>query len=249
VDDVPAFNVRRGIVQLKSLPMPDQIDFNLPAGHSCLIVDDGTDLTACLVEQLVQRDWPVVVLRLPQSIIPGRQALPAGVQLVTLETLDEEHLAAGLNEATHRHGPVAVFIQLQPSCEDCHDDGIHFTEHNRLILKEAFLAAKHLKNSLNQAARQGRAAFMTVVRMDGEFGLGDFSDFDPISGGLFGLVKSLNLEWESVFCRAVDLNPEIAADKAVAFILAELMDPNRMVVEVGYSANGRATLALEPTIA
>ena len=48
---------------------------------------------------------------------------------------------------------------------------------------------------------------MVVVSLDGEFGMGEKIDFDPISGGLFGLVKSLNLEWEPVFCRAVDLDP------------------------------------------
>jgi hypothetical protein len=99
---------------------------------------------------------------------------------------------------------------------------------------------------LNKAARLGRSAFMSVVRLDGAFGLGERSDFDPTSGGLFGLVKSLNLEWEAVFCRALDLDPEMNADAAASLIVAELRDPNRRIVEVGYGSNGRTTLALEP---
>ena len=85
---------------------------------------------------------------------------------------------------------------------------------------------------------------MSVVRLDGEFGLGNSIDFDPVSGGLFGLVKSLNLEWESVFCRAVDLDPEIEPGQAALDLMAELQDPNRLVVETGYGPSGRTPLAL-----
>ena len=142
-------------------------------------------------------------------------------------------------------GPVAVFIYLQPACRECRGEGLHFSEYGRQVLQAVFLIAKHLKETLNNAAHLGRAAFLTVVRLDGEFGLGNRNDYDPVSGGLFGLVKSLNLEWESVFCRAVDLDPEIEPGQAALDLMAELQDPNRLVVETGYGPSGRTTLALE----
>ena len=80
--------------------------------------------------------------------------------------------------------------------------------------------------------------------MDGQLGLGGTTDFSPLSGGLFGLTKTLNLEWESVFCRAVDLHPGIPPEQAARHILAELHDPDLRVVEVGYTPEGRFTLAL-----
>ena len=86
---------------------------------------------------------------------------------------------------------------------------------------------------------------MVVVRMDGEFGLGNRIDFDPISGGLFGLVKTLNLEWESVFCRAVDISPELDNENAIRRIIAELHDPNRLITEVAYNPQERSTLVVE----
>ena len=85
---------------------------------------------------------------------------------------------------------------------------------------------------------------MTVTRLDGEFGLSDRADFTPINGGLFGLVKTLNLEWEAVFCRAVDLSPTLDTEQVVRNILAELHDPNRLITEVGYTENERSTLAV-----
>ena len=115
-------------------------------------------------------------------------------------------------------------------------------------MRQVFLAAKHLKETLNQASRTSRSIFMTVVRLDGEFGLGENIMFSPISGGLFGLVKTLNLEWEPVFCRAVDVSPQLDAGRLSEAVVAELHDPNRLVVEVAYNLTGRSTLAVEQAI-
>jgi hypothetical protein len=237
--------VRRGVVNLKPLPAPDQLKTHFPTGHSALVVDDGTVLTEKIVDRFDQIGLTSVVLRLPQAVVSRRRQLSQNVNQIQLVDLSEEQLRGSLEAAARQFGPAAVFIHLQNVCSDCSDEGLQFSKHGKQILQEVFLIAKHLKPSLNNAASQGRAVFMSVVRLDGEFGLGNSTDFDPVSGGLFGLVKSLNLEWDSVFCRAIDLHPDIDSDQAVEYIMNEMMDPNRMVVEVGYSPKGRATLALE----
>ena len=91
--------------------------------------------------------------------------------------------------------------------------------------------------------------FWTVARLDGALGLSRDLDFNPIAGGLFGLTKTLNLEWPQVFCRAIDLHPGIAPDQVAQYVLAELHDPNRLIAEVGYGTQGRVTLVAdqEPT--
>jgi len=233
------------VVNLKSLPAPDQLDIHFSPAHSAIVVDDGTELTEKIVARLENLGLTSIVLRLPQSVVARSQRLLASVHQIQLDDLGEDQLRLRLDEAARQYGPAAVFIHLQTACSDCAGAGLHFSEHGKQILQEIFLAAKHLKPTLNEAAQNGRAVFMSVVRLDGEFGLGKSNDFDPVSGGLFGLVKSLNLEWESVFCRAIDLNPDIGADQAAELIMNELADPNRTVVEVGYSQKGRATLALE----
>jgi acyl carrier protein len=225
--------IQRGVAILKSLPEPDQMDVKIAEGHICLLTDDGTETTSVLAETLAARGLRPVVLSFPQSVVCGQPALPEGVARVTLADSSEEHLQRKLDELSAAHGKPAIVIHMNPNCHP---------EAQKAILKSVFLLAKHLKEPLTSAARQGGAAFMTVVRLDGEFGMGKNADFEPVSGGLFGLVKSLNLEWDAVFCRGIDLSPELDARQSAARIVAELYDPNRLVTEVAYTLDRRTTL-------
>ena len=95
------------------------------------------------------------------------------------------------------------------------------------------------------AGKNGYAAFITVTHLDGQFGLSLDSSIEPISGGLFGLTKTLNLEWDDVFCRAIDLHPGLDLQLAADCITAELFDPNRLISEVAYNMDGRFTLVVK----
>ena len=86
---------------------------------------------------------------------------------------------------------------------------------------------------------------MTISQIDGQFGLNGNSSNNPLSGGLSGLAKTLRLEWNNVFCRALDLHPDIDPQTAVKMINDELHDPNLHLAEVGYTQNERYTLSLE----
>jgi NAD(P)-dependent dehydrogenase (short-subunit alcohol dehydrogenase family) len=132
-------------------------------------------------------------------------------------------------------GPAAIFIHLNPP-----GDGALFSADDEARLKHVFLLAGRLKASLTESAQRGWAAWMTVTRLDGALGL--HGNGSPVAGGFFGLTKTLSLEWPDVHCRAVDLAPELTVDRAVACILAELHDPNRRLVEVGWSEAGRVTI-------
>jgi hypothetical protein len=218
------------------------MNFDLAPGQCCLLTDEGTDLTVQTLARLETQGWPVVVLRFPARVVaPSRS--PEGTRLVQLAGSSEEDLQTGLAEVNQRYGSPAVFVHLHPSGDLGLGEGLHFTETGKQVLQAVFLLAKHLKEPLNRAAQHGRAALLLAARLDGEFGLGE-GDYDPISGGLFGLAKSLNLEWEAVFCRAVDLSPDLNPADAAALLLSELLDPNRRIVEVAHSPNGRTTLAL-----
>ena len=85
---------------------------------------------------------------------------------------------------------------------------------------------------------------MTVARMDGVLGTSGEENRSALSGGLFGLVKTLNLEWETVFCRAVDVQADLSTEQAAEVILAEMEDPDRTLVEVGVGPQERVTLSL-----
>lgn len=237
--------VEQGFVFRKLLPPPDSLQFKFLEGTSCLVTDDGTQAAVDLANLLVERGWPVAVLRFPQSLIPVRLAMPDKVMVFDLDLLSEENLTSLLDRVKQQVGPVSTFIHIAPASKDPGSGPLVFSDDEMSLLKMIFLTAKHLKNDLNQAAEKGRGAFVTVSRLDGEFGLSQGADYRPVSGGLFGLVKTLNLEWENVFCRAIDIAPGIDLTQAARIIVAELHDPNRLLTEVAYNQRmERSTLAL-----
>lgn len=164
---------------------------------------------------------------------------------MALTNLSEEHLQAKLTEIFKTNGLIGTFIHLNPIRPWLSYQPEALINPDKAILKQVFLLAKHLKHSLTQAASQGRSCFLTLTRLDGEFGLTGQENLSPISGGLFGLTKTLNLEWPSVFCRSLDISPELDAATTAQIVLGELHDPNALIQEVGYTTKGRVTLICE----
>lgn len=168
--------------------------------------------------------------------------LPEGISRVVLEDLSEDCLKQQLAAITATYGSIGAFIHLHPLLPVSENGGVCYLEADKAIVKQIFLMAKHLKQSLNQASGQGNSCFLTAARLDGAFGLQQNVKFSAIAAGLFGLTKSLNFEWKSVFCRALDLSPDLDAEQSAEAIIAELHDPNRNLTEIGYGSQGRTTL-------
>ena len=223
------------------LAVPDFWEFPRP-DRTCLITDDGTLTTSRLAQLLTEQGWQVVVLSFPQSIVRERSPLPKNVNRVALTDLSEEQLQLQLAAISDTYGAIGAFIHLHPVSQL--PDERSNPQSEKAILKHVFLLAKHLKQALNQTASKGRSCFLTVARLDGELGLqGIDSTGVVVCGGLFGLTKTLNLEWERVFCRAIDLSPDLNAEQSAHLILKEMHDPNSLITEVGYNCQGRVTLA------
>ena len=240
--------IPRIAIKLKFLPPPDRLEFALPDNHCCVVTDDGSPTTSLLVRTLSDRGWTVAVLRFPQSTRPNPVPIPDAIRSFQLENWSEEHLQEQLTAISSTCGPCAAFIHLNPEFSGDSDGSVSFPQTEAAVLKHVFFLAKHLKSSLNDAAQLSRSCFMTVARLDGEFGMGQTLPFSPIGAGLFGLTKCLNYEWKPVFCRAIDLSTKLDAEQAVQHIIDELDDPNRLLVEVGYGSQGRTTLTDEPPI-
>jgi NAD(P)-dependent dehydrogenase (short-subunit alcohol dehydrogenase family) len=211
-------------VSLRALPLPDHLECTLPPDHSAWITDDGTGLSARLAQALAARGWRAHVL----------------------PPLRDEALDTQLDAFRQDHGPVGALIHVHPHAEADAALG----EPALARVRQVFLLARHLQPALTAAAGQAgpgeRVSFVTVTRMDGALGLEGATALDPLDGGLAGLTKTLALEWPDVFCRAVDLAPDLPPERAVAAILAELHDPDRRRVEVGWRDQGRVTLATTP---
>ena len=102
------------------------------------------------------------------------------------------------------HGSPAGFIHLHPASSE---NGL-FSTREEQIIKQVFLAAGELKEDLNQVEPSARNYFMAVTRTDGSLGLKNDHTFQE-GIGLTGLIKTLKWEWPEVFCRSVDIDPNI----------------------------------------
>lgn len=229
-----AFDTRgilRAEVELKRLPAPDSLDYAVH-GAVCIVTDDGTATTRQVAQVLTAGGWNAVVLRLPSAT----NAPEDGSQSVQLADWSEAGIQAALTTIETTHGSIGGYVQMTPAgAEEM------FNQADKTLVKFGFLMAKHLKARLMQGNGTGRKCFVSVTRMDGALGTTSTTG-GTITGGLFGLIKTLSLEWEGVFCRAIDIAPDTGAEQVANLVAAELRDPNRLVTEVAYGARGRVTL-------
>ncbi|MER5388151.1 SDR family NAD(P)-dependent oxidoreductase [Saccharopolyspora sp. NPDC002686] len=105
-------------------------------------------------------------------------------------------------------------------------------------LRDALLLAGDVQPGLERTAADARAAFVAVTRLDGILGYSGVDLESAVTGGLPGLVKTLAAEAPAVFCRAIDLHPDLAAQRCVELVLADLSDVDRGLHQVGYDAEG-----------
>ncbi|MCO6488654.1 MAG: SDR family NAD(P)-dependent oxidoreductase [Phaeodactylibacter sp.] len=225
---------------LKFLPQPDQLEFSLPDTHITLVTNEGSGLTTQVVQRLKERGHRVVVLNLPHI------QNPLSEKAVSLTATSDEAVQEALAAVRAQYGEVGSFIHLHSHFEFQHGNfALHFPA-EREIVKTLFLLAKHLQKPLNALGQQQRAGFLAVTRMDGQLGQGRRGNVSVVGGGITGLVKCLNLEWAPVFCRALDIQPELPAETIAAQVVAELYDADVSNVEVAFSDKGRQTTSVQP---
>ena len=126
-------------------------------------------------------------------------------------------------------------------------DEQQWTAESEATLKSALRLARALGPALRRAER--RNPFVAAIsRRDGAFGLAaKMPSWNPLSGGLAGLAKTLRHEWPEVRCRAIDIVASWSLDDAARAIVEELATDGP--VETGLGPSGRVTLALRPVAA
>ena len=221
------------------LPAPDYLEFQLPNLGACLVTDDGSPLTAQVIQRLSDQGWPVVVLTFPENLVQRKTSSNMQTsRSVALDIADETRIQQQLSAIEQAYGTIHTFIHLHPQ-EPLAD---------KSLVKAVFFLAKQLKPFLTRSEHQERRSFVTLIRLDGELGLGRLP-YRVVGGGLFGLTKTLRLEWPTVFCRAIDISPELSSVEAANALIAEMHDPNVFIREVGYGHLGRVTLTcLDTTV-
>ena len=166
--------------------------------------------------------------------ISERPELPANLQILEPESLDESAIAAILAKAGESLGG---FLHLHPPTT-LESSVLNLDAGANALVRHVFLLAKHLQSKLTAPTDSGRRHFTCVVWQDGRLGTTG-NGVNAVAGGLSGLAKTLQIEWPTVFCRTVDLAPELTADEAAQRLAAELTDPDGRTQEIGLSPQGR----------
>ena len=168
---------------------------------------------------------------MPQVVLPKLK----NVTFYPITTNDDEGIARLFEEITLKaKEPLAGFIQIGSKGEEYTKDIYPFTKDEVERLKAVFLCAKNFV----QASRQKNSFFVSGVRMDG--GLGLRSGENVLQGGLFGLHKSLAIEWEEeIATKGIDLAPELTPEMASKYLIEEIFHMGYTHIEVGRGVDGR----------
>ncbi len=232
-------------VRLKALPKPDYLKFDIPNDSLVLVTDDGTEKSHHMADFFTKQNISVGMIHFSDPGDALEKSSNNGRIHYYIPQPDEAEVQACMQKIVDEHGKISAFIHLNPASNGNGKSLLDISKNNADILKSVFLLARHLGKPLAKAGENGRSAFLTVTRMDGQLGLNGSKSNDPIPGGLSGLTKSLRQEWPNVFCRAIDIHPEIETETALKLIDAELHDPDLHLTEVGYTPEGRYTLSID----
>ncbi|MFD7169316.1 SDR family NAD(P)-dependent oxidoreductase, partial [Streptomyces violascens] len=222
--------IGRSQAALVTLPTPDKLIGAYPVNAGVLIVDDGSDLVPAIATRLTDTGWRVHTLRLP-----GAPKRAGGVEEHALTGWGVTELAARIEEILAD----GISLVLDPATADgtSWSDGVRRLSHSLLI-------AKHVVEPLSKAATEGRAAFVTVTRLDGAFGSAGIDEEMVPAAGVTGLVKTMAVEAPGVFCRALDLDPALDTAAAAALVLDEVYDAAVEPAQVGLDGSRRTGLGL-----
>lgn len=207
-DDTAAETLRHR-VELIELPAIDALDRPFPADPVAVLVDHGGPDAVALAAGLARHGWTV-----------RRIDLPIAADLALVERMFGDALA----------GPVQLVLAVL-------DGEATWTGAERQ-LTETILLAKHARAALTSVT-EGRAAFVTLTRLDGGLGLLGTAEAEAgLVGGVAGAVKTLAAEAPRLFCRAVDVHPELDREGLLETVLAELADAAVDTLEVGVDRTG-----------
>ncbi len=213
--------VYRYLVGLTALPAVDTIPAPYPDAPVAVLVHHGGADAAAMAAALRAQGWTV-------------RDLPNG---------------GGHNEGGHDEDLAAAFIGPVNAVVMTVSDGPpHGLEDATTRLAEVVQVARHAQGPLRAAAKPSaaseasaghRVAFVTVSRLDGGLGgTGAASPEAALLGGAAGVTKTLAIEAPELFCRALDIHPDLGPDAAAAVLLEELRDAASDTVEVGVDAAG-----------
>ncbi|HEV3143970.1 MAG TPA: SDR family NAD(P)-dependent oxidoreductase [Gemmataceae bacterium] len=110
-------------------------------------------------------------------------------------------------------------------------------------IQAAFRWLRAAGPAIRQAGREHSAIAVGISILDGEFGLGNASTFEPLAGAFAGLIKTASHEWPEVACKAIDLQSTGLPEMTAELIWEETL--LKGPVEVGITSRGKTQLELD----
>ncbi len=228
-------------IKLISLPEPDRLEFKVSQNRPIVVTDEGTELTTMFVTALSQEGWNVILWQFPETLIPAKKRdFPQEIKQVQQEKTSLDSIKPLVDRIREQHGLISGFIHLHPLQESKEA----FPKTEREIIKQIFFLAGAIKADITTINPEGRSLFLTVTRIDGQLGIKNQHSFQE-SSGFSGLVKTLHWEWPEVFCRTVDLDPELPQRNQITSLLNEIKDLDLSLIEVGLGSQDRVTIRRE----
>ncbi len=183
--------VRRLVIESVAVPLPEGRASLVPGGV-VLVTDDAQGVARAVAAELEAAGHPSVV------VDPSRCDLTSPSAIADL-----------LDQARGR-GALAGIVHASPlrASYEKSLDASRWDEHLGHDLRGLFLLARAAAGDLETSARLGGSCLIAATAMGGSFGsVGPIPErFNPLDGGVVGLVKTLAREWPSVRVRAVDLD-------------------------------------------
>ncbi|WP_236794652.1 type I polyketide synthase [Amycolatopsis sp. GM8] len=199
------------------LPAVDRLDEPYATGKTALVIDHGEPAAEVLATALEQRGWTV------------HRADAGGQEDAALSTWDGDRIEHTVGKALEPATRLDLCLTVLPA------DGQWQAGARRLA--DTILTAKLVHDRLT-ATTGSRAAFVTVTRIDGALGhRGDRPAAASLIGGVAGLTKTLAQEAPALFCRALDLAPELTDEALTEAVLDELADAATDAREVAIDAD------------
>ncbi|MEU4319381.1 SDR family NAD(P)-dependent oxidoreductase [Nocardia fluminea] len=210
-----------------ALPDIDRLAQPYAAERTALIVDHGDNTAATLATGLEQQGWTV------------RTAAVAARDDAGVAAWDGATVQAAIESALKDVVRLDLCLTVLPA------DSQWLVGGHRLA--DTIHTATLVHDRLVATAEAGtRAAFVTLTRIDGVLGHhGERAAAAAVVGGVSGLVKTLAQEAPGLFCRAVDLSPQLSDEALIVSFLAELDDAALDAREVGVDAD-RTRWTLRP---
>jgi acyl carrier protein len=110
-------DIPRSAAQWTFLPTPDIFERPFANDGVVLITDDGSPLTAKVVEKLAQQNAKTVVLSFPSDVVASQSDLPDGALRVTLPDMTEAQLQSALESISQDHGEIAAILDFYPTAQ------------------------------------------------------------------------------------------------------------------------------------